>query len=145
MARDRIALGVLVVSALTLAVLAVVVVLQDSTNAMLVFNVLLPVVASWVGTVLAFYFGRENFEAASKQIRETLIAAGDKTRQLVTSIMRPFTQTEHFTIPNQKKDVDVLLSELIAKRLQTGRGAARDSARAAYVRLVNVDRKQREN
>ncbi len=33
-----------------------------------VFNALLPVVASWVGTVIAFYFGKENFESASRQL-----------------------------------------------------------------------------
>jgi hypothetical protein len=27
--------------------------------------------ATWVGTVLAFYFGREDFESASKQVRIT--------------------------------------------------------------------------
>ena len=30
------------------------------------FNLLLPLVSTWIGTLLAFYFGRENFEAASK-------------------------------------------------------------------------------
>lgn len=30
------------------------------------FNLLLPVISTWIGTLLAFYFGRENFEAASK-------------------------------------------------------------------------------
>lgn len=33
-----------------------------------VFHSLLPVIAAWIGTVLAFYFGRENFESASRQI-----------------------------------------------------------------------------
>ena len=31
-----------------------------------VLGVLLPVIGAWVGTVLAFYFGQVNFEAASK-------------------------------------------------------------------------------
>lgn len=30
------------------------------------FNLLLPLISTWIGTLLAFYFGRENFEAASK-------------------------------------------------------------------------------
>ena len=32
-----------------------------------IFNTVLPVFATWIGTVLAFYFGKENFEAASKR------------------------------------------------------------------------------
>jgi hypothetical protein len=41
---------------------------------------LLPVVAAWVGTVLAFYFGRENFEAATKSVTAVAreIARGDE-------------------------------------------------------------------
>ena len=31
-----------------------------------VFGVLLPVIGTWIGTVLAFYFGQVNFEAASR-------------------------------------------------------------------------------
>ena len=32
-----------------------------------VFATLVPLFASWVGTVLAFYFGRENFDIATKR------------------------------------------------------------------------------
>lgn len=32
-----------------------------------VFNATIPVIASWIGTILAFHFGRENYESASKQ------------------------------------------------------------------------------
>ncbi len=35
-----------------------------------VFHTLLPVIATWVGTVIAFYFGKANFEAASKSVQE---------------------------------------------------------------------------
>ena len=34
------------------------------------FNIILPVAASWIGTVIAFYFGRDNFEAATQKIQE---------------------------------------------------------------------------
>src|SRR5690606_4596887 len=37
-----------------------------------IFNTLLPVITSWVGTVLAFYFGRENFEAASNRYEQMI-------------------------------------------------------------------------
>ena len=33
------------------------------------FNVIIPLLATWIGTILAFYFGRENFEAASSHYR----------------------------------------------------------------------------
>ncbi len=41
-----------------------------------VFNAIVPLVASWVGAVIAFYFGRDNYEAATENAlalnRETL-------------------------------------------------------------------------
>ena len=35
-----------------------------------VFAAVLPVVAAWVGTVMAFYFGRENFRAATESVAQ---------------------------------------------------------------------------
>ncbi len=41
-----------------------------------VFNAIIPLIASWIGAVIAFYFGRENYEAATEQVlaltRDTL-------------------------------------------------------------------------
>jgi hypothetical protein len=37
-----------------------------------ILSLLLPVIGTWVGTVLAFYFARENFEAAARETRATL-------------------------------------------------------------------------
>ncbi|MCX7111152.1 MAG: hypothetical protein NTX45_13695 [Proteobacteria bacterium] len=36
------------------------------TSSQYVLGTILPVVATWVGTVLAFYFGKENFDAAAR-------------------------------------------------------------------------------
>jgi hypothetical protein len=35
-------------------------------------NVIIPLLATWIGTILAFYYGRENFEAASKQYKSII-------------------------------------------------------------------------
>lgn len=37
-----------------------------------ILTLLLPVVGTWIGTVLAFYFSRENFEAAARETRLSL-------------------------------------------------------------------------
>ncbi|MDW3210314.1 MAG: hypothetical protein R8N23_10630 [Reichenbachiella sp.] len=44
----------------------------DNDAAKDIFNQVLPVVAAWVGTVLAYFFGRENFESASQKFGELL-------------------------------------------------------------------------
>lgn len=49
---------------------------EEADDAKWVFSAAVPLIASWIGTVLAFYFGRENFEAATKYMlrlnRDTL-------------------------------------------------------------------------
>lgn len=37
-----------------------------------VLNAVLPLIATWIGAIIAFYFGRENFEAAQNQIKNFL-------------------------------------------------------------------------
>jgi hypothetical protein len=50
----------------------------------LVFASVLPLLGTWVGTVLAFYFARENFEAATES---TLALAGLETATPVARVM----------------------------------------------------------
>jgi hypothetical protein len=50
----------------------------------LVFSAVLPLLGTWVGTVLAFYFARENFQAATES---TLALAGIETSTPVTRVM----------------------------------------------------------
>lgn len=74
--RGSIASKVLVYGTIILGIVAITLIVSafaiDKGNAINivsgVFNSLLPVIATWVGTVIAFYFGKENFEAASRQI-----------------------------------------------------------------------------
>jgi hypothetical protein len=82
---------------------------------MTIFNIVLPVFASWVGTILAFYFGRENFESANAQVREMVhsISPEERARKPVTSIMRPLFNMAYFQIPRGKTEKDVKLSDLL--------------------------------
>jgi len=45
---------------------------QDTENSKFVYSSLLPLVGTWVGVVLAFYFGKENYEAASKRYEKII-------------------------------------------------------------------------
>jgi hypothetical protein len=58
-----------------------------------IFTALLPLWGTWIGTVLAFYFSKENFEAANKSVRELVeqISGGDKLKSVkVTEAMMPY-------------------------------------------------------
>lgn len=80
-------IGIVAISAIAIA-------LAGGTRAetsRLVFSSVLPLLGTWVGTVLAFYFARENFQAATES---TLRLAGIETATPVTQVMireRDFT------------------------------------------------------
>ncbi len=70
--RTWLTAGIVISGILLIAVLAFAIVNLANENekfdsAKWVFNAIIPLIASWVGTVLAFHFGRENYESATKQ------------------------------------------------------------------------------
>jgi len=115
--RSKLAYGILVFATLAITVLAAIAIINDSANTMTIFNIVLPVFASWVGTILAFYFGRENFESANQQVRELVqrLTPGERAKKPVTSIMRPLFNMAYFQIPKGKTEKDITLSELLGK------------------------------
>lgn len=112
--RTWLAVGTMVFAASTITVLAVVAMCNQPTETMTIFNIVLPVMASWVGTILAFYFGRENFESANKSVKDLIdrISPEQREQSLVSAIMRSIFNTVHYQIPKGKSDKDVLISEL---------------------------------
>lgn len=115
--RDWLAYIVLFVSGVAITVLAWTAIYTKPTDSMQVFNIVLPVVASWVGTILAFYFGRENFEAANVQVREMIrkLTPEERAKSTVAEVMRRFAETEHVKIPAGRTDADVKVKDLRAK------------------------------
>ena len=115
--RNLLAYVTLGFSLLAITIVAAITIAGDPANAMTVFNIVLPVFASWVGTILAFYFGRENFESANQRVQEMVqqITPEQLPGAAVTSIMRSLIDTVHFQIPQGKGDQDVKLSELSDK------------------------------
>jgi len=70
--RTWLTAGIVISGILLIAVLAFFIVNLANENdkfesAKWVFNAIIPLIASWIGTVLAFHFGRENYESATKQ------------------------------------------------------------------------------
>lgn len=81
-----------------------------------VLGVLLPVIGAWVGTVLAFYFGQVNFEAASR-------SAANLVRQLspreklqakpANQAMMKINEVTSFKVPPDKTEADITMRKLI--------------------------------
>lgn len=47
-----------------------------------IFSALLPLFASWIGTIIAFYFGAQQINAANEQTRNAMVATEKLTTEL---------------------------------------------------------------
>jgi hypothetical protein len=83
------------------------------TISLQVFNALIPLFGTWVGTVLAFYFSSKNFESAARATRELL--GDDRLRQIpVRQAWIPVDQIKAKAIPAGKTEADITVDELKA-------------------------------
>lgn len=80
-----------------------------------IFGILLPVLSAWAGTVLAFYFSRENFEAAARNTSALVrqLTAEEKLKSTpALSVMIPIEQAVklNLTVPETsiKLKADIL-------------------------------------
>jgi uncharacterized membrane protein YidH (DUF202 family) len=78
--------GAALVSIVVISAVAIALADDASETSRLVFTSVLPLLGTWVGTVLAFYFARENLEAATTS---TLALSGRETTTPVTNVMIP--------------------------------------------------------
>jgi len=101
--RAWLAPTVLVLAMAGITALAIAVIVADEGNAPNVFNVLIPVIASWVGTVLAFHFGRESHESASREVRQLVrdLTPTERANEPVTSVMRLAANTIILTLTEE--------------------------------------------
>ena len=90
-ARSKIAIWLVAFSAIGVMLLSAVVLIGAAIDAkyalgdavQLVFAAVLPLLGTWVGTVLAYYFSKDNFEAASKSVQDMAkIATDEKLKAL---------------------------------------------------------------
>jgi hypothetical protein len=97
-------------------------------TAQLLLSSLLPLFGTWVGTVLAFYFSRENFEAAN---RGTLEMVRSVTQRLgatrVADAMMPRTRMVVLEIPAGQSMNDIRASQVIATFETVGANGVRIS------------------
>jgi hypothetical protein len=66
--REWLATIVVLVSVVAVAVLGGLAIHTQKTDAKEILTMILPMIGTWVGTVLAFYFGKEQLEAATRSV-----------------------------------------------------------------------------
>jgi len=71
-------------------------------------GILLPVLSAWAGTVFAFYFGRENFEAAARSTAALVrqLTPDEKLRSIIfKDVMITFDQATKLILDKPEKDI----------------------------------------
>jgi hypothetical protein len=126
--RNILAYGTMLFAALAITVLAAIVIHkggEDPKDALTVFNIVLPVFASWVGTILAFYFGRENFESANQQVRQIVrqLTPEEVLSAPVTAVMRRLSEIDFYAFKGDDTAEGVTLETL--KETKMGEKRAR--------------------
>ncbi|MGJ3234365.1 hypothetical protein [Marivirga sp.] len=91
-----------------------------------VYTALLPIFGTWMGTVLAYYFSKENFEAANKSVEKLVskITSDGKLEKIkVKEVMIPFQNFKDSSIvENSQEAIDALVvKDLIEKMNKDGR------------------------
>jgi hypothetical protein len=100
--------GVIVISGV-----AILVAKNRSATSQLVFTAVLPLFGTWVGTVLAFYFARENFAAATDSA--LALQGRDERTSAVTSVMIPAAQFTAYELKQGETAESIALSSLLSQ------------------------------
>lgn len=83
------------------------------------FTILLPVIGTWMGTILAFYFSKENFEAANQRVKDLVnqITTTDEKLQVLkaSDVMIKLDTSILMTVKDENDFRSRKLSELIKK------------------------------
>lgn len=86
---------------------------EKNTAFQSLYGTLLPLIGTWMGAVIAFYFGKENFEAASKSVQtmvEKFITSEDKLKSIKVSDPNVMIAIDNITdnkTIRTKKDVEI--------------------------------------
>lgn len=100
-----------------------------------VFSAIVPLFGTWVGTILAFYFARENFESANASLRKVvdrLTPDQQLTQAFVREVMKPRSKIIGVVLTGTDQDLklDVIRAELAKDKITRlpifdGKGAAK--------------------
>ena len=135
--RHWMAIFVLILSIGGLIILSISVVFKgdDPESAKYVFAAVLPLLGTWVGTLLAFYFSKDNFESATRSVREMAaeLTGVEKLKSVkVTEAMRSFKEIT-FSPLKKGEENKVQLNDLLNTFKDLERMPLTDDQRMAYL------------
>jgi hypothetical protein len=84
---------------------------------------LLPVIGTWVGTVLAFYFGRENFESANRSVERMVKTMTSSEKLAATPVRGRMIENDPKTLFSKREPFDkVVLPGVISELEASSKG-----------------------
>jgi hypothetical protein len=98
--------GLVMISTMLVAVKSVFI--GDKPDMTFIGQSLLPLWGTWVGTIIAFYFGKENFEAAARSYNEMIkhLTPEEKFAKIpLSDVMIPVSQIAHLTYDDKTADI----------------------------------------
>ena len=115
--RTGIAMGTLIVSILGVCAIGVAIVRgeTDTETAQLVVTAILPLLGTWVGTVLAYYFSRDNLQAATNSVQAT----STSMRQLAAA-MTPLQRLRELPVREHMQPIGKVHKVQLAEGDDTG-------------------------
>jgi signal-transduction protein with cAMP-binding, CBS, and nucleotidyltransferase domain len=120
-ARTFLALFITIVTVIAITVLSVVAIVTPdesaSGRAQSIMNVVLPLFGTWIGTVLAYYFSRENFESAAAQTQQLIQQISPEERLQSTPVEGVMTKTI-FSISDKDMPVEDAYKELQGRNIK---------------------------
>lgn len=155
--RERIALGVLITSIIAVGLISIVVITtaeetkRDEASRR-VMDSTLPLYGTWVGTILAFYFSRNAFEAASRaadrttaavfeQVNSGLVSASPLDNTLAKISLKSLANDLVFCQEDTNKSLRDVVAELESKnryRTIVVEEVNKDDADKKYFRYVDL-------
>jgi hypothetical protein len=124
--REWLALGIVGGASVLLVVVAIVAIVystnKDATSIQ-ILGQLLPLVGTWVGTVLAFYFTKESFQVAQKGALETFkqITPDEEAKSIeAREVMIPVVAFDKLAIPSGQGPGDIPIAQVL-KDMRRGR------------------------
>jgi len=119
--RRWLAFGLTGFAVLNVAILSIVIIVADakSEKAQLVLSAVLPLIGTWVGTVLAFYFSKDNFESSAQYALEFAQSVTPQQQLRSTSVasaMVPLSRLYYKT--DKAESLKAILVELDARDLK---------------------------
>ena len=94
----------------------------------MLFSALLSLLGTWVGTILAFYYSRENYEAGTRGALDALRSVAQRLGSTpVADVMMPRSAMAVLSVPAGQAIVNLRLSDIVAAFGRTGANGQRIS------------------